>query len=1578
MAPDTLDLGQTADPTITTSSSSHSSTSASYMYRDALLKLGSLSPTSWPSWAQLLPKVVAGYSGVAGAEWYLTGTIKRPKYAVADMPTVLGDPTKRKEYEQWVKLADGLKMVVATYGGADAAARVNRFETRLGDAPGLWKKLEESYGMTETGAERIVQLAAVHNNRWDEVTPPAIWLASLREKQQVVNSSYEADAKLAPDQEDRNTIADRNAAVSDNVLRDLIMGMFLPPSYAEVLQPSVNRKTTLDDLQNLIVNLHATRISRETIAGMESARRVAPAPSPSATPAPTPTPQHSQQQQWRGGRGRRARGGPKLAATRYANFERWRGGTFKDANGTTRFKVPPGTCFACFKSDGHLARDCPTSDQARSRVEEMRKDGISVPMGEAMALMVLDLNPSGEMPDGAAIAAFRAMAIQADHYPLPPRPASTPASFRVLAEDVDPHTPAFAHAVDVLPSNSDSPSLDSLAGLRTFTSAPVNDDTTPSVGRHVFDGDPLPDHALRTTAPSPVSDYILDSGATRHFTTRLDHLHDYKPYASPHPVGGAFGSAGHALGEGTVVLTFPSGPVAITNVMYVPGLGVNLLSQTRLMMAGMRFSNDRARMFVKDEAGRPVMDLAVGPTLKIKASAVSTTEDKIVAFQSDNGTEFVNQTLDGFLSQAGIQHRRTVPYVHGQNGFVERRWRSLLETTRTLLCDSGLPLSFWPYALQSATYLYNRSPTSSLPSSQTPFEAYHGTPPDLSNLRAWGCVAYLRLSPEGRSAPHKLEDRGVRARFVGYPEDSKGWLFWVPEQRKIVVGWNARFVEDEFSNERTQEDEDRMERWMGEMDEMAGTEDGERTDEADRPPREEEEDARRDRRADEEEEEAEEHQEEEEQPERETDVEDEERGEGPPPPSPTPPPPPPPRRSTRLAGMEGDDLPFYRPLDGAPARDPPPLNDLALSTFAPAFPTIAPLPQPLLAFATHAHDLDSDPESSISFAFDCDAAATGPALRSALEQALATGPSWNGSLDEPSYRQAMAGPDVEKWTSAMDAELAAFEATGTWEESLVDLPAGRHAIAVKWVLLVKRDADGKVIKYKARLVARGDMQVEGVDFDETFSSTVRLTTVRLVLSLLAAHPHWQHRQFDISNAYLLGTLDNEIYIKQPPGFIDSTRPTAVRRLKKALYGLRQGGREWQKVLRAALEKVGFRRTSADHGLYVRRRNGRVAIIPTHVDDGMMVGDDDLDGILDRLSEELEGKLKKVGTELFLGMRVTRKADGTVEADQAHYTRTVLDRFFPTGLTPRTTPLDADYGNVTPATEDERFPCQYRELLGALVYLSACTRPDIAFALSFASRFATCPAERHWRLLVRLCRYLTATTDLGLRYSTPLAPFSPDLVTGWSDADHGADKESRRSISGFVFGVGDDTLRSTAISWLSRRQRSVAISSTEAEYMALSEAAREAIWLRSLLVDLGFPPTSPTTIRGDNSGSLLLSSHPTSHSRTKHIAVHYHFTRDQVEEGTLVLKWVPTDEMVADVFTKGLGGVKHTLFTARCGLRDVRREGGCREVDDGAATMEEKKGRRDDGARARDFGGGERRALSFSSRRSAANSRSPPG
>ncbi|GEM12273.1 hypothetical protein Rt10032_c20g6290 [Rhodotorula toruloides] len=1427
------------------------------LQQQVLATLEPLSTTTWQEWERELPKLVAAGSGVPEADLCIDGAIKRPDYLDGNLTEVFSDAVKKAEYARWKRMTDSLIILLKLQGGPDVQGRLVDFDSKRGDLPTLWANLRKWYGNTTVGAERVVGTQKLVTERWDGDESPSLYFSRLKGLQNRVNAAYREDAKVATDQNDKNVIADLNAAISDSFLRDLILAT-LPESYAEPLLPSISRTTSLDDLKNLVTNLYLSRQSRGDIADLEAARRT-------STP-PGPAPAHQQQQlsvqQQRQGGGKRDTKSqkPKKAATLYPSYERWHGGTFVDRNNVTRFSIPYMTCYQCFQH-GHVAKDCRTDDKARSRVKELAKDGVKVPIGDAMALWAFDTNPGGPVLDQAAADALRALAASS----TPPPPPSD--------------QPAQAQFVTVVDSVDTSP--------RAFL--------VESAG---------PAAALRVVAKN---NYVIDSGATRHFCSIREHLHDYVPYTTPHPITGVFGSAGSGLGEGRLVFRLPDGDISITSVMYAPDLGVNLLSLTHLMLKGMRFTNDRKMFTAVDEAGRRIWQLPVGTSIAVPAAqivrpprsslALAATDtadaamrrhrrlghlsdqrakqlesssvgldaikstampicdacekakatrqphpttasnppskrlevvsadtwgpapirgvkgeryalalvdqksrylwgkalqskggitdvvierlkkverqsgDKVGALQTDNGTEFVNKTMDSFTKSAGIQHRRSIPYNHTQNGFIERRFRSLFESVRAMLLDSGLPTSLWPYAYESALYLSNRSPTSTL-GGKTPYEAFHGEPPDLSNLRAWGCSAYLRLAPEGPNAPHKLAARGVHARFIGYPEDNKGWILWVPEWRKVVVAWDVKFYESTFGKARDADDEAGHEAWLEEMVELEareGTREGGMDGRKDTPAppfaspnpfqslANDDDDAGSDDGY-------------ESAPEDTLSSPSPSRQSSPsPPPIPLPtvvPPrteataPEPERRLTRSTGLQPSHFVPQQGTPGTPgaAWDIPPstmsdaqkhahnsalvqrVESVALSTFAGDSPLLR--PRNLLDYARLDLDLDRSETAVVYTAFECAPDAGNSEVTAEIVRALATGPPWSGSHDQPTYKQALSRPDAEKWLDAMHVELAAFSATGTWDEELVDLPAGRKAIAVKWVLLIKRDANGHVVKYKARLVARGDQQVEGVDYDETHSSTVRLTTVRLVFALLAHCRHFSFKQFDISNAYLLGGLDKEIYIQQAPGFVDSDKPRAVRRLRSALYGLKQGGREWQKVLRGALERIGFARSTADHGLYIRRRNGKVAYVPTHVDDGLVVGDDDLGQVLSDLDGELGGKLKEVETGLFLGMRIRREHDGKVTLDQSHYARAVLERFFPKGLKPVSTPLDADYASVGAATEDERYDCNYRELLGALVYLAACTRPDLSFALSFASRFASCPAERHWRLLLRISRYAT--------------------------------------------------------------------------------------------------------------------------------------------------------------------------------------------------------------------------------------------
>jgi hypothetical protein len=514
---------------------------------------------------------------------------------------------------------------------------------------------------------------------------------------------------------------------------------------------------------------------------------------------------------------------------------------------------------------------------------------------------------------------------------------------------------------------------------------------------------------------------------------------------------------------------------------------------------------------------------------------------------------------------------------------------------------------------------------------------------------------------------------------------------------------------------------------------------------------------------------------------------------------------------------------------------------------------------------------------------------------------------WTGSPDEPSFKQAMAGPNQGEWNIAIASELEMLRDLRAWDPSPAMIPPGKRAISSKWVLLRKRNEDGVIVKYKARLVARGDQQREG-DFGETFSPTCKLASVRMVIALAAAQD-WPLEQIDCVGAFLNGSVSEELYVRLPDG--------SQHRLLRSLYGLKQSGYEWNKVLDVALVELGFVRQEHDRGLYINNFGGKSIYVLLHVDDGIITGDGDIAGFIRALGAKF--KITHLGeARLFLNILIRRNREQRiVTLDQRHQVSSILANHGMTDCTPVATPVEtkpADLDN--PGVEMSTVP--YRQAIGELLYLAGCTRPDISFAVHRQARFASDPSWKDWIAVKRIFRYLKGTPNLGLRYGRSAAGTTLEVFV---DADHAACQTSRTSVTGFV-----NILYGGSISWSSTRQLSVAVSTTEAEYMAMSAATREVVWLRSLLKVVGFAQDGPTRIYGDNQGCIALASHPTLHQKTKHIAVHYHYTRQKIAEGDIVAEWIPTARMVADVLTKGLPAKQHYLFVEGLGLRDVILEG----------------------------------------------------
>ncbi|CAA7020014.1 unnamed protein product [Microthlaspi erraticum] len=508
--------------------------------------------------------------------------------------------------------------------------------------------------------------------------------------------------------------------------------------------------------------------------------------------------------------------------------------------------------------------------------------------------------------------------------------------------------------------------------------------------------------------------------------------------------------------------------------------------------------------------------------------------------------------------------------------------------------------------------------------------------------------------------------------------------------------------------------------------------------------------------------------------------------------------------------------------------------------------------------------------------------------------------------EEPSSYDEAKG--VKEWETAMKEEMDALKKNETWD--LVPKPKDVQPVSCKWVYRIKRKRDGNIDRHKARLVARGFSQKYGEDYDETFSPVAKMTTVRTLLSLAASFG-WKLWQLDVKNAFLYGELDKEIYMEQPLGYISQEHPDYVCKLKKALYGLKQAPRAWYGKLAQFLQFCGYSPSNSDPSLFFKKNGGVHVVVLLYVDDLIITGNDEAE--IARLQEDMSIRFEmKMLGELnnFLGLEVERMKDG-IFIGQHSYARRIVEKFGVHEGKTRTTPMDAniklkrDEGSLLPD------PRPYRSLVGSLLYLTI-TRPDISFAVGLVSRFMQSPRKPHLEAAKKILKYVKTTLGMGLMYKYN----AKVSLYGFTDADFGGDLDGRKSTSGFVFLCGD-----TSVSWCSKKQATVSLSTTEAEYKASTLAAQECIWLRRLLEDLFEPINKPVAIYGDNQSAIKLANNPVFHARTKHIELEHHFIREKVLDGTIEALEVRSEDNVADIFTKSLPKGQFELLRSKLGMVD---------------------------------------------------------
>jgi hypothetical protein len=505
--------------------------------------------------------------------------------------------------------------------------------------------------------------------------------------------------------------------------------------------------------------------------------------------------------------------------------------------------------------------------------------------------------------------------------------------------------------------------------------------------------------------------------------------------------------------------------------------------------------------------------------------------------------------------------------------------------------------------------------------------------------------------------------------------------------------------------------------------------------------------------------------------------------------------------------------------------------------------------------------------------------------------------------EEPTFSEEAI--QRKEWADAMTEEYQSIMKNEVWEI----VPRSKNKDGVSYILLfkIKHAANGSIEKYKARFVTCGFSQKEGIDYEETFAPVARYISIRTIIAL-ATKMKWKLHQMDVKTTFLNGVIEEEVSIEQPQGFEVEDRKSHVFKLKKALYGLKQAPTAWYGRIDNFLTNLGFTKSKADSNLYFKIMDNEPVILLLYVDDLFLTGEEKLIAeCKKRLVAEFE--MKDLGLmHYFLGLEVWQSPK-RIFLNQGKYTVEILNRFDMLECKPMNTPMEAKLKLLVDTSTDLIDATLYRQIIGSLMYLTN-TRPDICFTMNTLSQFLVEPKRVHLVAAKHAMRYLKGTMDYGLSYDGD----HDFTLSGYIDANWVGSVADIKGTFRCCFSLG-----SAMISWQSRKQSSISLSTAEAEYIAACSTSCEAIWLRKLLTGLFDLKMRATMFLCDNHSCIKMTENPVFHDRSKHIKICYHFIRDMVQRGALNLQYISTDEHVADVLTKPLSRVKFEHFRDKLGI-----------------------------------------------------------
>ncbi|KAJ9557371.1 hypothetical protein OSB04_011985 [Centaurea solstitialis] len=899
---------------------------------------------------------------------------------------------------------------------------------------------------------------------------------------------------------------------------------------------------------------------------------------------------------------------------------------------------------------------------------------------------------------------------------------------------------------------------------------------------------------------------------------------------------------------------------------------------------------------------------------------------KVKKLRSDNGTEFRNTKLHSFLEDVGISHNFSAVRTPQQNGVVERKNRTLVEAARSMMAHSGVPKSFWAEAVATACYTKNRTLIVKRTGKRA-YEMIEKRKPDIKHLRVFGCKCYIL---NDRDDLGKFDPKADESIFIGYSPHSKAYRVYNKRSQTILESTNVDFCETETLSDASSSNPDailpNLPNAPPSTDFRPNTFDSDFIDPSD------------------------------------YDL-----------PILTGPIIVPAAPGNSTTSVSSDAFVIESTSEAStstqnattePVVSPPQISSNEQPPGSSVEPVVAQNSTPVRAPISEAAPLPSPSTSQRSYAQvvreprlevvmniePLGRATSGPSggiqsrnfvvqdendmtnnlesyvtlphsrkwSRSHPPSQIIGSPSRNVqtrsskksdnlgvfacflSEFEPSeISQALSDPD---WVRAMQDELAEFERNKVWR--LVKRPWGKSIIGLKWIFRNKKDENNLVIRNKARLVAKGFRQQEGIDYDETFAPVARIEAIRIFLAY-AAHKNMMVYQMDVKCAFLNGVLHEEVYVEQPEGFVDPRFPDHVYALDKALYGLKQAPRAWYETLTIYLLGAGYKKGTIDPTLFLRKSGDDLIIVQIYVDDIIFAS------TKPELCKEFEHTMKSqfqmsMMGELtfFLGLQVRQCPEG-IFINQSKYVHDLLKRFDVVGSNSAATPMSRSFQMDADLSGKPVDLKKYRAMIGSLLYLTA-SRPDIVFSTGVCARYQCDPRDSHLKAVKRILRYLKGTPDFGLWYPKG----SSFELIGYTDSDHAGCKLDRKSTSGACQFLGNKL-----VSWSSRKQNCVSLSTAEAEYIAAACCCSQVLWMKTQLADFGYT-MNQIPIYCDSQSAIQITANPVQHSKTKHIDIRYHFIKDHVEKGNIELYFVESDLQLADLFTKAFDEKRHFFLLSK--------------------------------------------------------------